>query len=96
MASIAKTIFIFCKVTLLSFLFIRGLSKHWKQEKKNYKIIGLLLTYQILLILITIAEIFFELIPLIFIILVAISASQIFQVHLFTESCAPFLQPAVK
>ena len=94
-ASIPKTIFITLKVLLISYFLIAGMIAHWKMPNRNYKILGLLFLYQFLLILISICEFFFEYIPLIFLILVIASASQVYQVYLFLDSCKEYLQPNV-
>ena len=76
--TVAKIIFIVAKVLLISFFLIKGISSHWSMPKRNYQVIALLLMYQFLLVLITIAELFFEYIPLIYMILVIASASQVY------------------
>ena len=93
--TVAKIIFIVAKVLLISFFLIKGISSHWSMPKRNYQVIALLLMYQFLLVLITIAELFFEYIPLIYMILVIASASQVYQVYLFIESCKEYLQAKV-
>ena len=74
MATIGKIIFIAIKVILIAFFLLRGLISHWKQPQKNFQVIGLLLVYLFLLMVITVTEIFYEFVPLIYLILAATSA----------------------
>lgn len=66
---VVKLLFVGVKVVIISYLLIKGLIQHWKSPKRNYQVIALLFMYQIFLILLTIAELIVEYIPLIYLIL---------------------------
>ena len=90
-SSILKTILIALKLFIISVLLIRGLIQHCKMKDKNMKVIALLLIYLVMLLLICIAELFYEFIPLFFGILNIASALQVYQVSIFVDYCASYV-----
>ena len=86
-----KTIIVSLKVTIISALLVKGLKQHCKKPERNRKVIALLLVYLLMLVLIATAELFYEYIPLIFAILTAASALQVYQLSIFVDDCGEYV-----
>ena len=76
--SALKTILISLKLLVIAALLIKGLLLHCRMENRNCKVIAILISYLGMLVLITVAELFYEFIPLIFVILIIASALQVY------------------
>ena len=90
---IVKTIIVTLKVVIITYFMIRGLLKHCRvsNAKRNNKIIALFIAYLVLLFAISITELIFELIPMIYAILVALSMLQVYQLAIFFDTCQLYI-----
>jgi len=85
-ATIGKIIFISVKILVIGLMMILGLRAHCIKQNRELKVIFLLSFYLLLLALIFVFELVYEYIPIIFLIMICTSASQVFQTELHIDS----------
>ena len=76
--TIGKTIFIVFKVLILIAMMLLGVRAHHKMKQRNNYIISLFVGYLLLLVLISVNELFLNYISILFVIFVFIFVSQIY------------------